>query len=104
MDYISRNFAEIKSLDEIAESCYISVPTVNRLFKKHLNTTPNEFLNMTKLAKAKELLDGGSTVTDSCVQAGFSSCSYFISLFKKQYGTTPNKYKREEKIKKPPLI
>lgn len=96
MEYIDKNFAEIKSIADVAERCYISLPTINRLFKKHLNTTPNDFLNLTKLSKAKKLLDDGFSVTDSCVQAGFSNCSYFISLFKKQYGTTPHRYKGQK--------
>ena len=96
IEYIDKNFSEIKSIADVAEKCYISIPTINRLFKKHLNTTPNDFLNLTKLAKAKKLLDDGFSVTDSCVQAGFSNCSYFISLFKKQYGTTPHRYKGQK--------
>jgi len=97
IEYIDKSFAEIRSIADVAEQCYISVPTINRLFKKHLNTTPNDFLNMTKLSKAKKLLDDGFSVTDSCVQAGFSNCSYFIALFKKQYGLTPHQYKGTKK-------
>lgn len=93
IEYINAHYSEIKSISDIADYCYISVPTINRLFKKHMNATPLDFLNLTKLSAAKKLLDNGCSVTEACIQAGFSNCSYFISLFKEQYGTTPHKYK-----------
>ena len=93
MDYIDKNYMAVRSTAEIAEENYISVPTLNRLFKKQLHTTPTDFLNAKRLKRAKELLEEGCTVTDAAARSGYSNCSYFISLFKKHYGVTPKKYR-----------
>lgn len=97
IEYISKNYAEIKSISDVADHCYISIPTINRLFRKYLSTTPSDFINVAKLSVAKQLLEDGYSVTDACIQSGFSNCSYFITLFRKQYGTTPHKYKGNRK-------
>jgi len=97
IEYINNNYAEIKSISEVADNCYISIPTINRLFRKYLSTTPSDFINVAKLAAAKQFLEDGYSVTDACIQSGFSNCSYFITLFKNQYGTTPHKYKSNKR-------
>lgn len=93
--HIDENYLTVNSISDLAEQCYLSVPTLNRLFKKYINTTPANFLKNKKLAYAKELLENGATVTDACLQSGFSNCSHFISIFKETYGITPNKCKKK---------
>lgn len=95
LDYINNNFTDIKYIDNIVESNYVSTTTLNRWFKKYIHLTPREYLEMKKLSYAKILLDKGKSVTDACMESGFSDCSHFISVFKKRFGKTPNKYKKE---------
>ena len=91
--YIDENYSAIGSMAEVAEKNYISLPTLNRTFRKYMGITPNDYLNLKRITKARALLDEGLSVTDTAVQLGYSSCSYFIRLFKEQYGMTPYKYK-----------
>lgn len=42
------------------------------------------------------LLEGGMSVTETAMQCGFSSSSYFSSVFKKIIGTTPLKFRSEK--------
>ena len=91
--YIDENYCSIASMAELAENNYISLPTLNRLFKKYMGITPNDYLNLKRITRGRALLEEGLSVTDVAVQLGYSSCSYFIRLFKEQYGMTPYKYK-----------
>ena len=93
VDDINENFTEIRSIADILDRHYISQATLNRRFRKYMQISPRVFLEMKKLAYAKQLLSAGASVTDACFQAGFSDCSHFISVFKRKFGETPYKYK-----------
>lgn len=97
LDDIQRNFAEIKTVNDIISRHFISAATLGRYFRKYIHLSPREYLESQKLACAAKLLLAGESVTDSCMHSGFSDCSHFISLFKKKFGTTPFKYKNQMK-------
>jgi AraC-like DNA-binding protein len=65
-----------------------------RLFKKHTGFTYMDYLLGVRLEKAKHFLSQGHSVTDACLQSGFSNLSYFIVRFKRKFGKTPLEYKR----------
>jgi 23S rRNA (guanosine2251-2'-O)-methyltransferase len=83
LDYINDHFREIQHIREIYNLFYISPSNINRLFRKYIHLSPREFLEAKKLACAQQLLMSGLTVTQVCLQCGFSDCSHFISIFKK---------------------
>ncbi len=94
IDYISREFASVTSLCEIAKKCSCSEKYITQLFKKQTGITAYEYLIKTKLNNAKGILLSGGSVTDACYDSGFSDYSHFIQIFKKHYGTTPNRFKK----------
>ena len=42
---------------------------------------------------AKQLLEEGYSVADTCHELGYTDCSYFIRVFKRHMGMTPLKYR-----------
>ena len=90
---INENFARIHSVSELSQIYFISPATLNRWFRKHLQISPREYIESKKLAYACKLLRESASVTDACLQAGFSDCSHFIALFKRKFGETPLQYK-----------
>ncbi len=94
LDDIHENFAEINHVNDIVERHFISPATLNRWFRKYIRISPREFIEAEKLAQAARILATGESVTEACLQAGFSDCSHFIALFKKRFGETPRKYKQ----------
>ncbi len=96
-DHIKENHAEITSLGDLSKQFGYSTKYLTQLFKKHLGCTAYEYLTEQKLSHAKELIRGGTNVTNACMNAGFSDYSHFIQLFKKRYGTTPLKYRKQFK-------
>ena len=93
LTYISENFANLKTVQEVADKFFISPTTLLRNFNKYLCISPRKYLEQVKLSNAVQLLNQGSSVTEASLNSGFSDVSHFIVLFKKKFGTSPFKYK-----------
>jgi methylphosphotriester-DNA--protein-cysteine methyltransferase len=96
LDDINVNFASIKDLDYFAEKYFISLSTLQRLFKKHLHTTPKMYIETKRLAYSRQLLKQGVSVFDACMQAGFPDYSNYIRLFRNRFGMTPKRYQENK--------
>lgn len=94
MDDMNENFSRIHYIRELSERHFVSLATLNRWFRTYVHVSPREYLESRKLAQAVRLLEGGASVTEACMGAGFSDCSHFILLFKRKFGKTPLQYKR----------
>jgi len=95
LDDIHENFSEIRNVNNILTSHFVSSATLTRWFRKYLHTSPREYLESVRLSNAAVLLLKGHSVTDACIRSGFSDCSHFIVLFKKKFGKTPLQYKKD---------
>ncbi|MEI6579358.1 MAG: AraC family transcriptional regulator [Eubacteriales bacterium] len=100
LDYINEHFREIQHIKEIYDLFFISPSTINRWFQKYIHLSPHEFLESKKLACAQQLLTRNLTVTQVCLQCGFTDSSRFIAVFKKKFGETPYRYKLNNKAVK----
>ena len=94
LEKIDRNFALIHRLSDIENAEFVSPSTLNRWFRKYVHKSPKDYIAEKKLYFAARLLSSGASVTEACMQSGFSDCSHFIVLFKKKFGETPLKYKK----------
>ena len=89
---IDEHLSDLSSFDEVCARHFISRSTLTRLFKKHLGTTPQMYLESKRLAVAGRMLECGTSVSATCRAVGFSDTSSFIRLFKRRFGETPLKY------------
>ncbi|WP_313639099.1 AraC family transcriptional regulator [Paenibacillus sp.] len=65
-----------------------------RMFKKHLGTTPIQYINRLRLSYAENLLlKTDMEIVDICLEVGFENVSYFYDLFKRQFNMTPHKFR-----------
>lgn len=94
LEYMEKNFSSIHTVEELADTFYISITTLNRYFREYIKLSPHKFLTAKRLAHSEKLLREGCSVTDACFLSGFRDCSAFIEQFKKRYGVTPLKYKK----------
>lgn len=63
-----------------------------KTFKKYLDISPTEYVNMLKLERACELIDDKTmSLTDIALEVGYNNYSYFVRQFKKRYGYSPKK-------------
>ena len=61
-------------------------------FKEYCNMTLLDYITLTRIDAAKELLLNGYSVTVASDECGFSSPSYFIKVFRSITGMTPLKF------------
>ena len=91
--YIKENYTSDIRLEDIAEHTKMSKQYCMRLFKKHMNTTINDYILELRMKHAAYLLrDTYMNVNQAADYLGFSSVSYFSRTFKKYFGVSPSDY------------
>lgn len=82
------------SNDFLAERLNMSNSTLTRKIRKLLNTSPNNYIRVTRLSIAAQMLKDshGNNISEISYAVGFSNVSYFAKCFKEQYGVTPTEY------------
>lgn len=89
--YIENHCHEDLTLDQIADSFYISSATLSRIFKEFIGDTPINFLIHHRLNKSKQLIieHPDLTIKEIAADVGYQDPLYFSKLFKKHYGESP---------------
>lgn len=97
-DEIENHIAELDfSIDNIAETMFLSRSSFYRKIKSITGMSPNEYLKVFRLNKAAELLlQNEYSISEICDQVAFSSSSYFAKCFKAQFGVLPKDYINEK--------
>lgn len=93
INYILNNYSETFSLEEMAKRSTMSKSVFCKLFKQISGRTFNDFINYTKILKAKELLKKGYSASDTCNLIGYNDFATFFRNFKKHTGKSPKNYK-----------
>lgn len=94
-EFISSNYDQNITLEQIAEQACLSVNHLLRTFKEAYETSPYQFLMQLRLNRAKKLLQTTSYSLNEIVGlVGFECPSSFIRLFKHTFNITPLKYKK----------
>ena len=83
------------SIADIARDVSISPFHFIRQFEALFGMTPHQFRIQARLAAAKQMLASGRfSVTDVCMEVGFSSLGSFSALFTRRVGEAPSAYQR----------
>lgn len=97
LSYIQKSYQNKLSLESIAQAGNVSKTSCCKIFKKYVNQSPNAYLIEYRLRKGLELLRGTDmTVTEICLEVGFSGPSYFSESFHKAFGRSPMDFRRRE--------
>ncbi len=98
--YMESHFAEPISLTKLADSLSVSNRHFLRIFRRHYNTTPLDYILSLRLDSAMELLkDGGLGIAQIADRCGFADSNYFSRQFRKRCGISPSEYRRLEHTK-----
>jgi AraC-like DNA-binding protein len=82
------------SLSELARVAHMSRHHFDRVFREITHLTPRQFLAAVRLDAAKRLLENTRrSVTEICVDVGYSSLGTFSHLFSSGVGTSPTVYR-----------
>ncbi len=94
-NYLSDNFCEKITIDELAFIFRTNRSTLCKLFKQHTGKTVIEYLNDKKLVVAKhKILNTEKTLTEIAYELNFDSIHYFTRFFKKMTGISPKQYRK----------
>lgn len=92
--YIDENYQEDISLASLAKQFSINKFYLQKVFKRFVGLSPNDYLTRTRLTRAKHLLRTSSdTMTQIAHAVGYTS-TYFDNVFKKYEGITPRAYRK----------
>jgi signal transduction histidine kinase/ligand-binding sensor domain-containing protein/DNA-binding response OmpR family regulator len=81
------------SIEKLAVSMSMSQSNLQRKIKGLTGMVPNDYIRITKLKKAAQLLKSSEyRINEICYIVGFSSPSYFSKCFQKQFGLLPKDF------------
>lgn len=95
-NFIDHNFDQELDLNLLSKIQFTSKFHLLRLFKKYYGLTPKQYLTDRRIAKSKNYLKNGMTVTETCFAVGFESPSSFSTLFKSKTGLAPVEFQKEQ--------
>ncbi|MEW9671160.1 AraC family transcriptional regulator [Ammoniphilus sp. 3BR4] len=96
-EYIHTHYGESIMVKEVADRVGLSENYFSYLFKKETGKPFSQYLQETRVEKAKEWLEHGEIHWINIgEQVGFESPKYFSKVFKKYTGMTPMQYAKEK--------
>jgi len=95
-EYMHGAAGEPLSLENVAREACLSRYHLHRAFTKVFRQTPHAYLTTLRLEWAHDLIKGGRTVTEACMEVGFSSPSSFSRRFREHYGVSPSSVRRRQ--------
>lgn len=94
MQFMDANAGSDIALSDVAEAIHVTPRAVQYMFRRHLETTPLQYLRRLRLHYAhQELLSadrGHSTVTEIAARWGFAHTGRFAVLYRQTYGQSPH--------------
>ncbi|MGK3961421.1 helix-turn-helix transcriptional regulator [Sorangium sp. So ce118] len=94
-DLLSEVHESRLSIEDVAREAAISPYHFIRQFEAVFGVTPHQYRIRRRLDLAKQLLAAGQhSVTDVCMEVGFSSLGSFSALFAQRIGVPPSAYRR----------
>ncbi|MFV2109251.1 MULTISPECIES: helix-turn-helix domain-containing protein [unclassified Micromonospora] len=92
--YMTENLSEPQRLSDIAQAALLSPFHFHRVFRYLTSTTPARFLAALRMAEARRLLlTTDLSVTEICIEVGYSSLGTFIGQFSKLTGMSPRRFR-----------
>jgi AraC-like DNA-binding protein len=94
IDYMDANATNDISLADIAETIHVTPRTVQYMFRRHLDSTPLQYLRRIRLHYAHLELSAADrrqdTVTEIAARWGFAHTGRFAVLYRQTYGQSPH--------------
>ena len=92
---MEENIEDPISHKELSKKANISLRQLERLFKKYLSCTPNQYYIKIRLERSRNLLlQTSMSILSIALVTGFTSASHFSKCYRSFYGISP----RESRI------
>ncbi len=92
--FIEMRIGEPPTLAELGAQVELSPHHLQRVFKKAVQVTPRQYMDVRRLGRLKEMLRGGNSLAGSIYEAGYGSPSRLYERAGAQLGMTPAAYRR----------
>ncbi|MCL2462157.1 MAG: AraC family transcriptional regulator [Defluviitaleaceae bacterium] len=91
--YINDHAYEHITIKEVANNFHYNEAYFCSYFKKHIGTSPKQYLAKLKMERARSLLQEGVSVKETAMRVGFSDAFSFSKQFKSFFSLSPTNFK-----------
>lgn len=92
--HLTEHCARPLAIESLAQSHHMSARNFIRRFKAATGRTPGTYLQATRIAAAKELLERGArSVQEVGTTVGYEDAAFFRAVFRRETGMTPAEYR-----------
>lgn len=103
--YITNNYMNDLTVEDLAQLCHVSTSHFRRLFKQVLGWSPQEYLQLVRIERACTLLyNDDSSITEIGLQVGYPSPSSFSRQFKRIYNMSPSRWRQKMQREENPQV
>lgn len=96
--FITANYQQKISTDEIAAAAYLSRSYLSELFAKTFGMGPHEYLTVYRLSQVKKQLQNtDNSIADIAERTGFRDVFMLSRVFKNRFGMTPTAFRRQSR-------
>ncbi|MBN8861501.1 MAG: helix-turn-helix domain-containing protein [Sphingobacteriales bacterium] len=82
------------TVEQLCKQVFMSHSQLHRKLEALTGYSPNKFIRMIRLKKAKELLqDPANSIASVALDSGYNDPGYFARVFKQEYGVTPQEWR-----------
>jgi len=94
IDFIDVNISTFKGIDQLTRETGLNSMKLQKGFKHLMGKTVNQYVQDTRLLKAKKLLvESDISISEIVLKIGLKSNGYFSRIFKEKYGFSPSLFK-----------
>jgi signal transduction histidine kinase/DNA-binding response OmpR family regulator/ligand-binding sensor domain-containing protein len=97
-DAIETNITDTNfTVEQLCKTVFMSHSQLHRKLDALTGCSPNKFIRLIKLTKAKGLLENPETsIAAAALDCGYADPGYFARVFKQEYGTTPQEWRMQK--------
>lgn len=94
LEYVAQNYSQEIRVSDLADICGMSETHFRRVFQSYVNMTPMDYVNLSRIQKACELLKKSDLSMDMvAARCGFATTSTFNRNFRKFLNISPYQWK-----------
>jgi AraC family transcriptional regulator len=90
-EQLDAEFGRDHTVSALARSIGMSAFHFTRVFAELVGRPPHRYLTERRLTAAREMLNQGRGVTETCFACGFNNLSHFSRTFARRYGASPSR-------------
>lgn len=95
LNYLAQHYAEPVRMETLLELCHTSDSTLRRLFRRVVNTSPQNYLARLRIQMATALLQNTEhSVLEIALMVGYPTLSSFHRQFTRQVGMSPGQVRK----------